>query len=49
MRPHPAPATEKPAFATRRAITALARRVGERLAREGVLGRFSLDFVVVRD
>lgn len=31
------------------AITALARRVGERLAREGVLGRFSLDFVVVRD
>jgi PGM1 C-terminal domain len=30
-------------------ITALARRVGERLAREGVLGRFALDFVVVRD
>lgn len=31
------------------AITALARRVGERLAREGVLGRFALDFVVVRN
>ncbi len=30
-------------------ITALARRVGERLAREGVLGRFALDFVVVRN
>lgn len=30
-------------------ITGLARRVGERLAREGVLGRFALDFVLVRD
>jgi PGM1 C-terminal domain/ATP-grasp domain len=31
------------------AITEEARKVGERLAREGVLGRFALDFVVVRD
>lgn len=30
-------------------ITRLGARVGERLAREGVLGRFALDFVVVRD
>lgn len=32
-----------------RAISAEAMRVGQRLAREGVLGRFALDFVVVRD
>lgn len=32
-----------------REITAQAERVGRRLAREGVLGRFALDFVVVRD
>ena len=32
-----------------RAISAEAMVVGERLAREGVLGRFALDFVVVRD
>src|SRR5262249_32473220 len=31
------------------AITEEARKVGERLASEGVLGRFALDFVVVRD
>ncbi len=30
-------------------ISADAQRVGERLAREGVLGRFAIDFVVVRD
>ncbi|MCL4822353.1 MAG: hypothetical protein KJ067_24765 [Vicinamibacteria bacterium] len=30
-------------------ITRHARKVGERLAREGVLGRFALDFVAVRD
>jgi hypothetical protein len=30
-------------------ITREAAKVGERLAREGVLGRFALDFVVVRD
>lgn len=30
-------------------ITDMARTVGERLAREGVLGRFALDFVTVRD
>src|SRR5262249_45950230 len=36
-----------PAYAV--AITEEARKVGERLAREGVLGRFALDFVVVRD
>jgi hypothetical protein len=35
-----------PAYAT--AIAAPAQRIGERLAREGVLGRFALDFVVVR-
>ena len=32
-----------------REITTLARRVGERLDREGVLGRFAVDFVVVID
>jgi PGM1 C-terminal domain len=31
------------------AISRLAARVGERLAREGVIGRFALDFVTVRD
>jgi PGM1 C-terminal domain len=31
------------------AITDEARKIGERLAREGVLGRFAVDFVVVRD
>jgi hypothetical protein len=31
------------------AITDEAARIGARLAREGVLGRFALDFVVVRD
>lgn len=30
-------------------ITRHARKIGERLAREGVLGRFALDFVAVRD
>ena len=30
-------------------ISSLAARVGDRLAREGVLGRFAVDFVVVRD
>ncbi|MGL6280141.1 MAG: ATP-grasp domain-containing protein, partial [Gaiella sp.] len=32
-----------------RPITALAERIGARLARDGVLGRFAVDFVVVRD
>lgn len=32
-----------------RAITAEAVKVGERLAREGVLGRFAVDFVVARE
>ena len=36
-----------PAYAV--AITDEARKIGERLAREGVLGRFAVDFVVVRD
>jgi len=36
-----------PAYAL--AITREARRIGERLAKEGVLGRFALDFVAVRD
>jgi hypothetical protein len=36
-------------FAYARAISADAVAVGERLAREGVLGRFALDFVVVED
>jgi hypothetical protein len=36
-------------YAYARAITAEATKIGERLAREGVLGRFALDFVVVRD
>ena len=36
-----------PAYAA--AITREAAKVGERLAREGVLGRFAVDFVVVRD
>ena len=31
------------------AITALAAKIGARLAREGVLGRFALDFVVVQN
>lgn len=31
------------------AISALARRVGERLAEVGVIGRFAIDFVVARD
>jgi PGM1 C-terminal domain len=31
------------------AITSEAAKVGRRLAREGVIGRFALDFVVVRD
>lgn len=31
------------------AITAEAEKVGTRLAREGVVGRFAIDFVVVRD
>ena len=35
-----------PAYAT--TITEAARRVGERLAAAGVIGRFALDFVVVR-
>jgi hypothetical protein len=32
-----------------RAISAEARTIGARLAREGVLGRFAIDFVVVRE
>ena len=36
-------------FAYARAISADADTVGQRLAREGVLGRFAIDFVVVRD
>ena len=36
-----------PAYAA--TISSLAERVGDRLAREGVLGRFAVDFVVVRD
>ncbi len=36
-------------FAYARAITVEAAKVGERLAREGVLGRFAVDFVVVRE
>jgi hypothetical protein len=36
-----------PAYAA--AISREAAKVGERLAREGVIGRFALDFVVVRD
>ena len=36
-----------PAYAG--AITRVAARIGERLAAEGVLGRFAVDFVVVRD
>jgi hypothetical protein len=36
-----------PAYAP--AITAHARRVGERLAELGVIGRFAIDFVVTRD
>ena len=36
-------------FRYARAITREAARVGARLAREGVIGRFAVDFVVVRD
>ena len=36
-----------PAYAV--AITREAVKVGDRLCREGVLGRFAVDFVVVRD
>jgi hypothetical protein len=36
-----------PAYAV--AITQEAKKIGDRLAREGVLGRFAVDFVVVRD
>src|SRR4051812_9960286 len=36
-------------FGYARAITREAAKIGERLAREGVLGRFAVDFVVVRD
>jgi hypothetical protein len=36
-------------FAYARLITVEAAKVGERLAREGVLGRFAVDFVVVRE
>lgn len=36
-------------FAYARAISADASIIGRRLAREGVLGRFAIDFVVVRD
>jgi hypothetical protein len=32
-----------------RAITAEAQTIGRRLAKEGVIGRFAIDFVVVRD
>ena len=36
-------------FAYARAISADALTIGRRLAREGVLGRFALDFVTVKD
>lgn len=36
-------------FAYARAITAGAHKIGLRLAKEGVIGRFAVDFVVVRD
>ena len=36
-------------FAYARAISEAARTIGARLAREGVLGRFAVDFVVTRD
>jgi hypothetical protein len=36
-------------FAYARAISGAADRIGARLAREGVLGRFAVDFVVVKD
>jgi hypothetical protein len=36
-------------FAYARAISTDAKAIGRRLAREGVLGRFAIDFVVVRD
>ena len=36
-------------FGYARTITQEAAKIGERLAREGVLGRFAVDFVVVRD
>ena len=36
-------------FGYAQAITSEATKVAERLAREGVLGRFAVDFVVVRD
>jgi hypothetical protein len=36
-------------FAYARAITAEAAKIGASLAREGVLGRFAVDFVVVQD
>jgi hypothetical protein len=36
-------------FAYARAISADATVIGKRLAREGVLGRFAIDFVVVKD
>jgi hypothetical protein len=36
-------------FAYARAISTEATTIGRRLAREGVLGRFAIDFVVVRD
>jgi hypothetical protein len=36
-------------FAYARAISAEAAKIGARLAQEGVLGRFAVDFVVVRD
>ena len=36
-------------FGYARAITREAAKVGARLAREGVIGRFAVDFVVVRD
>ena len=36
-------------FAYARLITTEAEKVGQRLAREGVLGRFAVDFVTVQD
>jgi hypothetical protein len=36
-------------FGYAREITQAAAKIGERLAHEGVLGRFAMDFVVVRD
>src|SRR3954452_4185336 len=41
------PPSARPSYA--RTITTDAQTIGRRLAREGVIGRFAIDFVVVRD